>query len=756
MGFSDEREYDFAIERFTGIDQGMEGNDTPMHCSRNAENCDTSGGVLRLSTGWAPDTTVNSAPDNIRSLMEFHKKNTDGSISTILMAATDNNIFKYENDMWISINDPDAPLPISSGRFSYITYQKEDKSIFIMANGTDTVYSWNGTDKLAKLAVDAPFLTGFPDADKESNLIRLTNHGLKAGDAVAFYPEKGKLPSKLAALDTYFVKSAYADTVTVGTSMKSNTTTDIKTLGTKGWRMAKVQWLGGTAVPTAHDNSCNITLTGHGLEQNDKVVFDPWNGSLPSNIAPNRVYYAGLVDANTFYITTSPDDPDDKVISNSDATNFKVRKNIQSNWVTGAPSASTKSDIFTFTGHGLADKTAVEFICDAGGSTPSGIIAHDGTETGKFYYVVKATPNTFKVSDSVGGAPINLNSAGLKFKVRLSRENRPAGGSLALHAERVWCAGEKTRPNSAFFSDDMNPSNWAIGTDAAGEINKPTWDGDAVTAVANLFDSIVVFKGKSMFRIAGSTPGDYQITSILSTTGTLSPFTICQWQNAAFFLSPAGIMAFDGMKCDRLGGNALKDFWFRLNTSSAALAGACAVVYDGRLLTALPVDGSDINNCVVEFDIAAGTYMVRTGIQVDAWLPGEELRFASGKNVNIWGRAIEGFKVYGTAENRAISMRWETPESDFGGRNAIKTVTAVAVTGSGKALGNAYQGGKLGITVKADGKTCEKTVTLPASTGTVKASFYISGRLISIALANVEGSNIEVSGVTVMYEREDD
>jgi hypothetical protein len=36
MGYADEREYSFSMERFTGIDQGMEGNDTPMHASRQA------------------------------------------------------------------------------------------------------------------------------------------------------------------------------------------------------------------------------------------------------------------------------------------------------------------------------------------------------------------------------------------------------------------------------------------------------------------------------------------------------------------------------------------------------------------------------------------------------------------------------------------------------------------------------------------------------------------------------------------------
>jgi hypothetical protein len=146
-------------------------------------------------------------------------------------------------------------LPISSGRFSHINYQKKDDALLIVANGMDNVYCWNGTGAIAKLAADAPWLSGFPDADIESDLIRLTNHALKVGDAVAFYGETGRLPGGLAALDTYFVKSKGTDTFTVGTSKSGSTKINIKTKGTKGWRVAKVAWLGAPNTPTANSST---------------------------------------------------------------------------------------------------------------------------------------------------------------------------------------------------------------------------------------------------------------------------------------------------------------------------------------------------------------------------------------------------------------------------------------------------------------------------------------------------------------------
>ena len=126
MGYADEREYSFSMERFTGIDQGMEGNDTPMHASRSAENCDASGGVLKLATGWALDD-IPAAPGEIRSLMYFHKNNTDGSITTTLLAATHDNIYQYNGTSWASIKGSGPlMLPLTSGRFSHVNYQKKD------------------------------------------------------------------------------------------------------------------------------------------------------------------------------------------------------------------------------------------------------------------------------------------------------------------------------------------------------------------------------------------------------------------------------------------------------------------------------------------------------------------------------------------------------------------------------------------------------------------------------------------------------
>ncbi len=1016
MRFADEQELSFSMERFQGIDRGLEGNDTPMHMSPDAENCDTAGGVLKLATGWAVDTAIAAAPGPIRSLMNFYKNNANGTLSTLLLAATDSGLWRWDGSAW---QDIAGSQPVTSGLFTHVNYQKKDTAMIVLANGTDSVYCWSGSGKVTKLAANGAWVQAQPSFDESANTIRLTQHGLKDGDCVVFDKHKGTMPSGVNVKDTYYVRDAKPDTFKVSTT-KNGSAVNLKGKGTTGWRVARAKWI-GSGNPTANASTDEITIMGHGLLDDDELIFDHYEGKLPGGIADNTVYYALVTSPDTFKISTKANNPEDmKVLSTAGTLGWRVRKADLTSWLAGGPTASAKADVFSLTNHGLKEvdansrPTAVEFAVDpalvlpgginagatyyvkrvnsdafklktsasaattvditspgvggwlmrrsdeqewrndvpnidlstdtlslaghgyaendavvfgvpddnsyvpdglyarqtyyvrlvdsnrfrllaskdasapvditsagmagwalkkasettwlaaptvdvannwitisghgltegeavtvgldesrllpgglltgrtyyvrdveagtynfrlaatptsgalplsgagrtgwrikpvggvwkqyapsyntttekitlrqhgfkngdavtldvpsADGFMPGGITAHDGTPNGKFYYLVKVTASTFQVADKPGGTPIKLTTAGMPgFRMRLSNENRPMGGSVALHAERIWCAGEKTRPNSAFFSDDMNPNNWAIGADSAGEIVKPSWDGDAVTAVANLFDGVVVFKARSMFRVAGTTPADYQVAPVYTTAGTLSPRSICQWQNGAFFLSPLGIMAFDGSRCELLGGGALSHIWARLNPNPDALAGACAAISGDRLLMAVPLDGSLENNAVVEFEIGRAVYMLRTGVQVSAWLPGDPMRFASGNRVCLWGRDGAGQAITANG-GQPIQMRWVTPETDFGDRGAMKTVTGVLVTG---------KGGALVVKVKSGEQEVSKTVTLPREGGTVKASVRLKGRMLSLEFANVEGSAVELTGVTVLYEREE-
>lgn len=77
-------------------------------------------------------------------------------------------------------------------------------------------------------------------------------------------------------------------------------------------------------------------------------------------------------------------------------------------WLYGdrkAVTVNTGTDTFTSNSHGLTDGTKVAFF-NVDGTIPGGITENQN------YYVINAAANTFKVSATVGGAAVDITSAG--------------------------------------------------------------------------------------------------------------------------------------------------------------------------------------------------------------------------------------------------------------------------------------------------------------------------------------------------------
>lgn len=74
---------------------------------------------------------------------------------------------------------------------------------------------------------------------------------------------------------------------------------------------------------------------------------------------------------------------------------------------TGTFTADASTNTLTSSGHGLTNGELVNFLSD--GTLPGGIGSFDD---GYFYYVINATTNTFQISETEGGAAVDITSAG--------------------------------------------------------------------------------------------------------------------------------------------------------------------------------------------------------------------------------------------------------------------------------------------------------------------------------------------------------
>ena len=72
---------------------------------------------------------------------------------------------------------------------------------------------------------------------------------------------------------------------------------------------------------------------------------------------------------------------------------------------TSGVTASTATSAITWNGHGLSAALNMVYLASTGGSIPGGL-------TGRPYYLVNVTANTFQLALTPGGAPISLTNAG--------------------------------------------------------------------------------------------------------------------------------------------------------------------------------------------------------------------------------------------------------------------------------------------------------------------------------------------------------
>jgi len=176
---------------------------------------------------------------------------------------------------------------------------------------------------------------------------------------------------------------------------------------------------GSTAqVVTINAPATGFNANGHGFISGDKVVFSS-TGTLPlgtpTSIDAAAEYYVVNVFPNSFQVSqTIAGLP--IILTTVGSGIIKVR--------------SALDDVFTYVGHGFTNADGVVF--GTTGTLPSGLAA-------QVYYVIRATPNTFKISTVQGGAPVDLLTSGTGVLTVTDLNSVPVGapvvGSQFLYAE---------------------------------------------------------------------------------------------------------------------------------------------------------------------------------------------------------------------------------------------------------------------------------------------------------------------------------
>ncbi len=177
--------------------------------------------------------------------------------------------------------------------------------------------------------------------------------------------------------------------------------------------------------------------------------------------------------------------------------------------------------------------------------------------------------------------------------------------SLAVGFDRVFVV-DQNNPYSILFSDDMDPSNWSMTADEAGEIVFNDNMGKVIGVFA-LDNYIFVVRDHGIIKLSSykSASNSFTVSRMFTATGKIFHNTVCVCGDKVLFLCVDGLYSFDGLTAKKIYSDC-SDLIFGSEFSSAVCVNniyyLCTTVYDNHAfnnaLFVFLVDSSSID-CVL-------------------------------------------------------------------------------------------------------------------------------------------------------------
>lgn len=325
---------------------------------------------------------------------------------------------------------------------------------------------------------------------------------------------------------------------------------------------------------------------------------------------------------------------------------------------------------------------------------------------------------------------------------------------LTLLYERLWGAVHADAPDRIYWSESFAPEDWEVNYDTpdagGGFIDVATFDGSRIRAIEAAFDDVLIFKDKSMHRLNGTYPGEFSLTQVYGSEGTLAAKTIVHTANRLYFLGGDGLCVYNGMSVETLaqaGDRKLTGIWKRMNRE--AMTGACAAIFGDVMYLALPLDGAEENSHVIEYRLHDRSCSMVTLAGVKDFLVIREEN--EERLICLIGDAVYEYGEGGTLAGERIDARWESPELVPGTLGAKRTVGRLSMVVEAEAGG----GIRLGLT--SGGKERVKEIKLAAGVSLIRQRLRIRGRTFKFWIENVNGCRLHLpDGLEILMEEDGD
>ena len=326
---------------------------------------------------------------------------------------------------------------------------------------------------------------------------------------------------------------------------------------------------------------------------------------------------------------------------------------------------------------------------------------------------------------------------------------------IELHYDRIFGAGDFHNPDRLYFStagvngpdleDWTAPISEGEANQHGGFIDVPTWDGGRIIGLKTVFNDLLIFKNKQIFKLFATYPGNYQIVPLFSSSGAISDKSIVVTPNGCYFAASDGIYRYDGTNVTNIS-NKVRKTYESLNL--AYMGNSTAIFYDNKYFLAVPKGTSTVNNFVIVYDTLRYIFTFMDGIIVKQFLVCRNKLFFLSNTAYVH----ELFTDVSASYDEVVNMKWESAGTDLGAKNVDKIIEYIYFTGSGN--------GDVKITVDTDWKSglnaVYKIKTLGSTEEIHRIRLRTKGKRIKLKIENVNGSKIVIKSPQIMYEVEED
>lgn len=276
-------------------------------------------------------------------------------------------------------------------------------------------------------------------------------------------------------------------------------------------------------------------------------------------------------------------------------------------------------------------------------------------------------------------------------------------GVIERYAERIWGADIPDDPDMLVYSAPYDPFDWEanvdIPEDGAGDILQPSWDGDSFTMLKTFGSQLMAFKRTRVWRVLGTNPGEYTFKEQFG-GGTQYERTVAVDVARILMMGRDGLLQYDGESVYPYYQETAQGIYKRMNVS--VLEHAFGVLWKNRYYCAIPLDGSPINNAVLVYDIDDRTFLLRTDVCVETFLPTDDAMYFTSATTpgRLWKFHDDCMET-----GNALPMRWQSGWQDLSYKNMTKGSFTVYLTVDCK------EDVELKLSIQTEKKTKTKTLT---------------------------------------------